>query len=72
MLTPPNSATSVIFIQWIMEPTRVAAQSQSLIDICKTNTPYKIVASGVMTLDISDHFLVYLVGKAHYTNGWMC
>ena len=59
-------------IQWIMEPTRVTAQSQSLIDICKTNTPYKIVASGVMTLDISDHFLVYLVGKAHYTNGWMC
>ena len=51
-----------------MEPTTVAGQSQSLIDICKTNTPYKIVTSGVMTLGISDHFLVYLVGKAHYTN----
>ena len=34
--------------QLITEPTRVTAQSQSLIDICITNTPDKIVGSGVM------------------------
>ena len=29
--------------QLIKEPTRVTAQSQSLIDLCLTNTPDKIV-----------------------------
>jgi len=55
--------------QLITEPTRVTAQSQSLIDICTTNTPDKIrVGSGVMPLGISDHSLVYLLRKAQYTN----
>ena len=36
--------------QLITEPTRVTAQSQSLIDLCITNTPNKIVRSGVMPL----------------------
>jgi len=54
--------------QLTTEPTRVTAQSQSLIDICITNTPDKIGRSGVMLLGIGDHSLVYLVRKAHYTN----
>ena len=53
--------------QLITEPTRVTAQSQSLIDLCITNTPDKIVRSGVMPLGISDHSLVYLIRKTHYT-----
>ena len=32
--------------QLITEPTRVTAQSQSLIDLCIANTPDKIVKSG--------------------------
>ena len=53
--------------QLITEPTRVTAQSQSLIDLCITNTPDKIVRSGVLPLGISDHSLVYLIRKTHYT-----
>ena len=34
--------------QLITEPIRVTAQSQSLIDLCISNTPDKIVRSGVM------------------------
>ena len=51
--------------QLITAPTRVTAHSQSLIDLCVTNTPDKIVRSGVMPLGISDHSLVYR--KTHYT-----
>ena len=54
--------------QLIKEPTRVTAQSQSLIDLCLTNTPDKIVRSGVVPLGISDHSLIYLIRKTHYTN----
>ena len=72
MLTPANSATLICDIyslnQLIAEPTRVTAQSQSLIVLCFTNTPDKIFSSGVMPLGISDHYLVYLVRKAYYTN----
>ena len=53
--------------QLITEPTRVTALSQSLIDLCITNTPDKKVRSGVMPLGISDHSLVYLIRKTHYT-----
>ena len=53
--------------QLITEPTRVTALSQSLIDLCITNTPDKIVRSGVMPLGISDHSLVYLIRKTHFT-----
>ena len=53
--------------QLITEPTRVTTQSQSLIDLCITNTPDKIVRSGVLPLGISDHSLVYLIRKTHYT-----
>jgi len=53
--------------QLITEPTRVTAHPQSLIDLCVTVTPDKIVRSGVMPLGISVHSLVYLIRKTHYT-----
>ena len=53
--------------QLIAEPTRETAQSQSLIDLCITNTPDKIVRAGIMPLGISDHSLVYLIPKTHHT-----
>ena len=53
--------------QLITEPTRVTAQSQSLIDLCITNTADKIARSGVLPLGISDHSLVCLIRKTHYT-----
>ena len=43
--------------QLITEPTGVTKISQSLIDLCITNTPDQITASGVQSLGISDHSL---------------
>ena len=50
--------------QLITEPTRVTLNSSTLIDLCVTNTPTKIVNSGVLHLGISDHSLIYMTYKA--------
>lgn len=50
--------------QLITEPTRITPVSQTLIDLCITNYPEKISASGVLTLGISDHSLIYIVRKS--------
>ena len=50
--------------QLITEPTRVTNTSQSLIDLCLTNTPDKVTASSIQSLGISDHSPVYLVRKS--------
>ena len=55
--------------QLITEPTRITPISRTLIDLCITNTPAKIVDSGVLHLGISDHSLVYMVRKTHYERG---
>ena len=52
--------------QLITEPTRVTLNSSTLIDLCVTNTPTKIVNSGVLHLGISDHSLIYMTYKAKY------
>ena len=39
---------------------------QTLIDLCITNYPEKISASGVLPLGISDHSLIYIVRKSAY------
>ena len=57
------------FHQLITEPTRITLDSQTLIDLCITNSPDKITASGTLSLGISDHSLVYLVQKSSYPNG---
>jgi hypothetical protein len=50
--------------QHITEPTRVTSTSQSLLDLCITNTPDKIKVSAVLSLGISDHSLIYSVRKS--------
>ena len=62
-----NSSISVNESNSSFSVTSVTALSQSLVDLCITNTPDKIVRSGVMPLGISDHSLVYLIRKTHYT-----
>ena len=52
--------------QLIAEPTLVTHYSQTLIDLCITNSPLSIVKSGVVQLSISDHALVYMTRKARY------
>jgi hypothetical protein len=52
--------------QTIAEPTRITNTSQTLIDLCITNNLDKVKASGVLSLGISDHSLVYLIRKCTY------
>ena len=65
--------------QTISEPTRIINTSQTLIDLCITNNLDKVKASGALSLNIhttysnghstipiSDHSLVYLIGKCTY------
>jgi hypothetical protein len=70
----PNSNTSELLnifdiynlLQTIAEPTRITNTSQTLIDLCITNNLDKVKASGVLSLGISDHSLVYLIRKCTY------
>ena len=52
--------------QTITEPTRITNTSQTLIDLCITNNLDKVKASGLLSLGISDHSLVYLIRKCTY------
>jgi uncharacterized membrane protein len=38
----------------------------TLIDLCVTNSPSKIINSGILERSISDHVLVYMTHKVHY------
>ena len=70
----PNSNTSEVLnifdiynlSQTIAELTRITNTSQTLIDLCITNNLDKVKASGVLSLGISDHSLVYLIRKCTY------
>ena len=53
--------------QLTTKPTRVTKNSKSLIDLCITNSPDRIVDSGVIPLGIGDHSLVYMCRKIHYS-----
>ena len=70
--TSPNRAKLVEMFdiydleQLINELTRITAKSSTLIYLCITSAPINVVNSGVMHLSISDHSLVYMIGKAHY------
>ena len=50
----------------ISEPTRITSTSRTLIDLCITNSPEKIVNSGVVHLGISDHSQVFMTIKVRY------
>ena len=54
-------------VQLINQPTRITTSSSTLIYLCLTNKPVSIVKSGVLHLSISDHSLIYMIRKAHYT-----
>jgi hypothetical protein len=49
--------------QLINEPTRTTDSSSTLIDHIFTNTPDKVVCSGVSHVSISDHTLIYAFRK---------
>ena len=49
--------------QLIIDPTRCTASSSTLIDLIYTNSPDRVVCSGVSHISISDHSLVYAFRK---------
>ena len=49
--------------QLINEPTRITDSSSTLLDHIFTNTPDKVVCSGVSHVSISDHSLIYAFRK---------
>jgi hypothetical protein len=51
------------FQQLISDPTRITANSKTLIDIAFTNKPELINGSGVIHMGISDHSLIYRMSK---------
>jgi hypothetical protein len=51
------------FQQLISDPTRITANSKTLIDLAFTNKPELINGSGVIHLWISDHSLIYIQRK---------
>ena len=59
-----NFMRSLDLSQIIAEPTRITEQSKSLIDVILVNNQHRIVDSGVVSLSISDHSLIYCVLKA--------
>ena len=52
--------------QLIDEPTHITPTSKSLIDVCVTSCPEKIVNSGVIYLGMSYHSLVYMTRKTQW------
>ena len=50
-------------VQLILQAMRVAATSATLIDHIYTSCPVHIRLSGVIPIEISDHYLVYVVHK---------
>ena len=71
MLDVSNNATknlnSIIELyqlsQTICSPTRVTLNSSSLIDVCLTPTPDKLILSRVVKTTISDHYMILIVRK---------
>ena len=49
--------------QTISSPTRVTMTSSSLLDVCITHTPEKLVTSRVVPITISDHYLILTIRK---------
>ena len=52
--------------QIINDPTRITEYTKSLIDVCITSSPEKIISTGVIHLGISDHSLIYAIRKLNY------
>jgi hypothetical protein len=52
------------FEQLIDKPTRITENSSTLIDLLFANNNHRIVSSGVLHVNLSDHSLIYCVVKA--------
>ena len=52
------------FQQLIDKPTRITENSSTLIDLLFANNNHRIVSSGVLHVNLSDHSLIYCVIKA--------
>ena len=67
MTDTPDRATNTLnhicdayqLSQVITEPTRITPSTRTLIDLVLTNSPEKVVCSGVVRVGISDHDLIY-------------
>ncbi len=57
-------ARAFSFEQLVTSATRITETTQSIIDLIFVNNIHRIVASGVIPLDLSDHSLIYCVIKA--------
>jgi hypothetical protein len=49
--------------QTISAPTRKIMTSSSLLDVCLTPTPEKLITSRVVPITISDHYMIVVVRK---------
>ena len=49
--------------QLISTPTRTTENTTTLIDHVLTNSPHKIIKSGVVEVNLSDHELIYCMRK---------
>ena len=49
--------------QFITKPTRITKHSKTLLDVIITNSPANIRDSGVLSLSLSDHVMVYCIRK---------
>jgi hypothetical protein len=52
-------------IQTISAPTRKTMTSSSLLDVCLTPTPEKLITSRVVPITISDHYMIVVVRKIY-------
>ena len=52
--------------QLINQPTRITQDSKTLLDIIITNSPHNIRESGVLSLSLSDHDMVFCIRKLNW------
>ena len=52
--------------QFITQPTRITKHSKTLLDVIITNSPANIRDSGVLSLSLSDHEMVYCIRKLNW------
>ena len=54
------------FTHLISHPTRETSHSSTCIDNIVTNIPHKVISSGVIQTDISDHYALFTVINEHF------
>ena len=54
------------YLPLITKPTRITYHTSTLIDDIYTNTPEKVIKSGICLADISDHLPIFLHFSQYY------